>query len=151
MKNLQTFEEFVNESNTETNESIVGAIGLGLLTLFGITNLGSWAVKSIKYWTSKPGRLFKKLENDEEFFRQLIELLSEGNKDPLKAFQQIWGNRRDREKFVDDVFELPRAIEFRKKIGLDDEDMNKVKRDFEEAILGAEVYKFIKNKLEKIK
>lgn len=151
MKNILTFEEFVNESNSETNESIAGAVGLGLLTLFGITNLGSWAVKSIKYWTSKPGRLFKKLENDKEFFRQLIELLSEDNKDPLIRFHLIWGDRRDREKFVDDVFELPRAIEFRKKIGLDDEDMYKVKRDFEEAILGAAVYKFIKNKLEKIK
>jgi hypothetical protein len=149
MKNLQTFEEFVNESNSETNESIVGA--LGLLTLYGITSVGIWAVKSIKYWTSKPGRLFKKLENDEEFFNQLIELLSVDNKDPLKSFHQIWGNRRDREKFVDDVFELPKAIEFRKQIGLDDEDLYKVKRDFEEAILGAEVSKFLRNKLKNIK
>ena len=147
MKNIKTFEEFVNES--ETNESIVGA--LGLLTLYGITSVGIWAVKSIKYWASKPGRLFKKLENDKEFFEQLIELLSIDNKDPLKSFHQIWGNRRDREKFVDDVFELPKAIEFRKQIGLDDEDLYKVKRDFEEAILGAEVSKFLRNKLKNIK
>jgi hypothetical protein len=149
MKKFLTFEEFVNESNSKTNESIVGA--LGLLTLYGLTNVGIWAVKNIKYWTSKPGRLFKKLENDKEFFQQLIELLSVDNKDPLKSFREIWGNRREREKFVVDVFELPRAIEFRKQIGLDDEDMYKVKRDFEEAILGAEVSKFLRNKLEKIK
>ena len=149
MKKFLTFEEFVNESNSKTNESIVGA--LGLLTLYGLTNVGIWAVKNIKYWTSKPGRLFKKLENDKEFFNQLIQLLSVDNKDPLKSFREIWGNQREREKFVVDVFELPRAIEFRKQIGLDDEDMYKVKRDFEEAILGAEVSKFLRNKLEKIK
>ena len=48
---------------------------------------------------------------------------------------------------IDGIF----TDEFRKQIGLDDEDLYKVKRDFEEAILGAEVSKFLRNKLKNIK
>ena len=146
MKNLQTFEEFINES--ETNEGLSGL--LVMATLSGLFSVGRWAYKNVKYWTSKPGRYFKKLENDEEFFKQFINLLLKQNEDPLKAIHYFTGDSiRVRNKFIEEFFNLPRAIELRNKIGLDQKDMWNCETDFEDALIGSAVYNFLKTKLSK--
>lgn len=145
MKNLQTFEEFINES--ETNEGLSGL--LLMATLSGLFSIGQWAYKSVKYWTSKPGRYFKSIENDREFYIQFIELLSKYDEDLLKAIDTINDLRRTRNIFIDEFFELPRAVELRNKIGLDESDMFQVRLDFENALIKRAVYNFIKQKLGK--
>ena len=145
MKHIQTFESFLNES--EMNESIVGA--LGLVTLYGLFSLGSWAVRSTKYWLSKPGRYFKKLEKDPVFFKQFIELLKEYNPDPLKALRRF--TISERKDFVSKLFNVPRAVELKIELGLNFTDMLTVEKDFEDAVIGNEkgspVYNFIETKL----
>ena len=144
MKNLHTFEEFVNES--ETNEGLVGLLAMG--TLYGLFSVGQWAYKSVKYWTSKPGRYFKKLENDEEFFKQFVNLLLKKNEDPLKALHYFTGDSiRVRKAFIEEFFNLPRAVELRNKIGLDKGDMWNCETDFEDALIGSAVYNFLKTRL----
>jgi hypothetical protein len=145
MKNLQTFDEFVNES--KMNESIVGA--LGLVTLYGLFSVGQWAYKTAKYWLSKPGRYFKKLEKDPVFFEQFIELLKEYNPDPLKALRRF--TISERKDFVSKLFNVPRAVELKIELGLTNIDIWTVESDFEDAVIGNEkgspVYKFIETKL----
>jgi hypothetical protein len=146
MKNLPTYEEFVNES--EANEGLSGL--LMMATLSGLFSVGQWAYKTAKYWLSKPGRYFKKLEKDEEFFKQFVNLLLKENQDPLKALHYFTGDSiRVRKAFIEEFFNLPRAIELRNKIGLNQGDMWRCETDFEEALLGFAVYDFLKTKLSK--
>jgi len=154
MKNIITFKKYF-ESKNKVNEGSVELFMAGV-TLLGLTNLGYWATENIKYWTSKHGRYFKALEKDKEFFKQFVELLTTyGKGDPTQAFRYIFrGLGFEKKKFIDEIFELPRALEIREKLGISDDPdstMWKVKYDFNDALINGYVERFIVKKLKSIK